>query len=56
MVPRRVTVLGHPNSPHARRAAGLLACLALLALCVLASIAIGSRATSLGEVLLDFSA
>jgi iron complex transport system permease protein len=53
---RRVTVLGHPNSPAARRAAGLVACLALLALCVLASIAIGSRATSLGEVLRAFSA
>jgi iron complex transport system permease protein len=53
---RRVTVLGHPNSPAARRAAGLLACLALLALCVLASIAIGSRATSFGEVLPAFSA
>jgi iron complex transport system permease protein len=56
MVPRRVTVLGHPNSSTAWRAAGLLACLGLLALCVLASIAIGSRATSLGEVMRAFGA
>ena len=53
MVPRRVIVLGHPNS---RRTAGLLACVGLLALCALASIAIGSRATSLGDVLAAFSA
>jgi len=56
MVLRRVTVLGHPNSFDARRSAGLLGCLGLLALCVLASIAIGSRATSLGDVLAAFSA
>ena len=53
MVPSRVTVLRHPNS---RRTAGLLLSLAALALCVLASIAIGSRSTSLAEVFGAFSA
>ena len=53
MVPGRMAVLGHPNS---RRTAGLLVSLAALALCALASIAIGSRSTSLTEVLGAFSA
>ena len=56
MVPGRVTAFGHPNSSNAHRVAGLMACVALLTLCVLASIAIGSKATSLGEVLRAFSA
>jgi len=57
IVPTRIPIQRSPDRGSRRaRSAGLVLCLAVLLLCVAASLSIGSRTTPLGDVLRSFSA